>query len=144
MRALGIDLGSRRIGVAVSDSAGSLAMPYEVVVRSGDRRRDHLRIAELVAEAEAELVVVGVPYSLDGSIGPAASNALDEAEELACTIPVPVETYDERFTTTTADRSLMDRNMKAAARRRVVDKVAAAVILQSWLDTRRHERHRDE
>ena len=72
MRALGIDLGSKRIGVALSDSAGTVASPFEVVQRSGDRQRDHRRLAELAAEAEAEIVVVGVPYSLDGSVGPAA------------------------------------------------------------------------
>jgi putative Holliday junction resolvase len=134
MRAIGIDLGSKRIGVAVS--AGSLATPYEVVQRSNDRARDHRRIRELVEEAEAEVVVVGVPYLLDGTVGPAAAAAVAEADELACSVGVPVETYDERLTTVTADRSLLEMNMKADARRRVVDKVAAAVILQSWLDHR--------
>ena len=136
MRAIGIDLGSKRIGVALSDSAGTLALPYEVVQRSGDRRRDHRRIGELVAEAEAEIVVVGLPYSLDGSLGPTARRYLAETEELRATIGVPVETYDERLTTVTAERSLRDMQMTADARRRVVDKVAAAVMLQSWLDHR--------
>jgi putative Holliday junction resolvase len=135
MRAIGVDLGSKRIGVAVS--SGTVATPYEVVQRSGDRARDHRRLRDLVEEAEAEIVVVGLPYRLDGSIGPAAQAALDEVAELACTVGVPVETYDERLTTVTADRSLLEMNMKADARRRVVDKVAAAVILQSWLDHRR-------
>jgi putative Holliday junction resolvase len=136
VRAIGIDLGSKRIGVALSDSAGTLALPYEVVQRSGDRRRDHRRIGELVAEAEAEIVVVGLPYSLDGSLGPTARRYLAETEELRATIGVPVETYDERLTTVTAERSLRDMQMTADARRRVVDKVAAAVMLQSWLDHR--------
>jgi putative holliday junction resolvase len=140
VRALGVDLGSKRIGVAVS--AGTVATPYEVVQRSGDRARDHRKLRELVEETEAEIVVVGLPYRLDGSIGPAARAALDETAELACTVGVPVETYDERLTTVTADRSLLEMNMKADARRRVVDKVAAAVILQSWLDHRRAERPR--
>jgi putative Holliday junction resolvase len=137
LRTIGIDLGSRRIGVAVSNSEGTLAMPYEVVLRSGDRARDHRRIAELVAEAEANRVVVGLPLSLDGSTGPAAKAALEEAAELAAAIGVPVETYDERLTTVTAHRGLMDARMRAEARRRVVDKVAAAVMLQAWLDTKR-------
>jgi putative Holliday junction resolvase len=136
VRAIGLDLGSKRIGVALSDSGGALALPYEVVQRSGDRRRDHRRIAELVAEAEAEVVVVGMPYSLDGSVGPTARRYLAESEELRATLTVPVETYDERLTTVTAERSLREMQMSAGARRRVVDKVAATVMLQSWLDHR--------
>ncbi len=132
MRAIGVDLGTKRVGVAVS--SGTLATPYEVVPRSGDRSRDHRRIGELVAEAGAEVVVVGLPLSLDGSIGPAARRALDEVDELASALDVPVETWDERLSTVTAERSLLAQDMKAPARRRVVDKVAAAVILQSWLD----------
>jgi len=136
MRALGIDLGSRRIGVALSDSGGTLASPFEVVERSGDRQRDHRRLAALVDEAEAEIVVVGVPYSMDGSIGPAARRALAEIRVLGRALRVPVETYDERLSTVTALRSLREMNVGAATRRQVVDKIAAAVILQSWLDHR--------
>lgn len=132
MRALGIDLGTRRIGVAVS--SGSLATPYEVVERSGDRRADHRRLAELVAETEAEAVVVGLPLSLDGTEGKAARAARREIAHLADTLGVPVTTYDERLTTVTADRQLMSQDLDAVARRRVIDKVAAAVILQGWLD----------
>lgn len=127
-----MDLGSKRVGVAVS--SGTLATPYEVVPRSGDRSRDHRRIGELVEEAGAEIVVVGLPLSLDGSMGPAARRAADEVAELAKALDVPVETWDERLSTVTAERSLMEQNLRAPARRRVVDKVAAAVILQSWLD----------
>jgi putative Holliday junction resolvase len=133
---LGLDLGSRRIGVAVSDSAGVVATPYTVLQRSGDRARDHLAVADLVAELEAEHVVVGLPLSLDGSMGPAARTMAAEADELRATLTVPVDTHDERLTTVTADRSLRELKMKAEARRRVVDKVAAAVMLQSWLDGR--------
>ncbi len=79
-------------------------------------------------------IVVGLPLSLDGSVGPAAAAALAEADRLRATTDLPVDTYDERFTTVTADRNLMERKMKADARRRVIDKVAAAVMLQAWLD----------
>lgn len=136
MRALGLDLGSRRVGVALSDSAGSVAVPYEVVQRSGDRDRDHARIAELVAETEAEVVVVGMPYSLDGHRGRAARRAEAEVRRLRAVLGVPVATYDERLTTVTAERSLREMQMTGAARRAVVDKVAAAVMLQGWLDQR--------
>lgn len=132
MRAVGVDLGSKRIGLALS--SGTLATPYEVLQRTGDRRQDHRAIAALVAEAGAEVVVVGLPLSLDGSMGPAARAAVAEAAELAATLPVPVETYDERLTTVTADRQLKEQGLDAPARRRVVDKVAASILLQSWLD----------
>jgi putative Holliday junction resolvase len=136
VRALGLDLGSKRIGVAISDSGGLLATPYEVLARSGDRARDHRRILELADEAEVEAIVVGLPLSLDGSVGPAAKRALAEVAELGATTDLPVETYDERLSTVTADRYLMEMDLNAVARRKVVDKVAAAVILQSWLDSR--------
>lgn len=136
MRALGIDLGSKRIGVALSDSDGTVAAPFEVVLRSSDQQRDHRRLVELANEAEAEVVVVGVPYSLDGSLGPAARRALAEVRRLQRVMPVPVETYDERLSTVTAHRSLQEMNVGAATRRKVVDKIAAAVILQAWLDHR--------
>lgn len=136
MRVLGIDLGARRIGVALSDSGEVIASPYEVVQRSGDRARDHREIALLVEESEAGLVVVGLPLSLDGSIGPAAAAAQDEAAELAAALTVPVELFDERLTTVTAERALKSQGMKGPARRKVVDKVAAAVMLQAFLDRR--------
>ncbi len=137
MRALGIDLGSRRIGVALSDSAGTVATPYEVVARSGDRARDHRRIAELASEADAIALVVGLPLSLDGSDGPAATAARAEAAELAEATGLAVELWDERLTTVTADRQLVALDLDARARRRVVDKVAASILLQAWLDHRR-------
>jgi len=131
---LGLDPGTKRIGVAISDSDGRVATPIEVIQRSGDLTRDLRKIRELVEEWEAELVVVGLPLSLSGEIGPSARRVLDEVEQLRATLPVPVETYDERLTTVTAERHLVEQRMGAKARREVVDKVAAAVLLQSWLD----------
>lgn len=136
MRALGIDLGSKRIGIAVSDRSGTIASPLTVLQRSGSRARDHQAIARLVAEEEAEMVVVGLPLNMNGTLGPAATAAVAEAEALATVVPVPVITFDERRTTVTADHALMEAKMRAQARRRVVDKVAAAVMLQTWLDSR--------
>ena len=131
-RVLGLDLGSRRIGVAVS--SGSLATPHSVLERTTDQEEDHAAIAALVDELGADRVVVGLPLSLDGKMGPAARAAADEAKALGDVLAVPVETYDERLTTVTADRSLSSLGLSGQARRRVVDKVAAAVILQAWLD----------
>jgi putative Holliday junction resolvase len=138
VRALGLDLGTKRVGIAVS--SGTLATPYEVLARSGDRQRDHRAIAAYVAETEAAVVVVGLPLSLDGSVGPAAQRALAEVDQLAAALDVPVETWDERLSTVTAERSLMEQNMNAKARRKVVDKVAATVILQAWLDAMENRR----
>ena len=135
MRVLGLDLGTKRVGVAVSDRSGTIATPLTVLQRSGSRRRDHEAIAKLVAEEEAELVVVGMPLNMDGTAGASARAADDEARALATVVGVPVVTFDERRTTVTADRVLMDVRMRAEARRRIIDKVAAAVILQHWLDT---------
>ena len=103
MRALGLDLGSKRIGVAVSDRSGTIASPLTVIARGRSRRADHERIAELVRDEDAELVVVGLPRSLSGGDGPAAKAARAEVTALATVVGVPVELHDERFTTVTAD-----------------------------------------
>ncbi len=141
MRVVGLDLGARRIGVAVSDPSGTVATPHSVLQRRGDHAADHRAIAAVVAEYEADLLVVGLPRSMDGSLGPAAQGALAEVEELADALPVPVETVDERLTTVSADRVLRDASVKGQARRQVIDKVAAAILLQTWLDGR--DRHDD-
>lgn len=132
-RALGLDLGAKRIGIAVS--AGTVATPVDTVHRCGDRPREHRKITDLVEEWEAEIVVVGLPYNMDGSIGPMAKKYQTEAKVLGDTLDVPVVLYDERLTTVSAERSLMEQNMNAEARRKVVDQLAAAVMLQAWLDS---------
>lgn len=139
MRVLGLDLGTRRIGVAVSDAGGIMATPYSVIERSGDPAADRSRVAELVAEVGAGAVVVGLPLSLDGGIGPAAAAALEEADALRGVLDVPVECHDERLTSVAANRSLSAAGLTGRRRRRarqagVVDQTAAAVLLQSWLD----------
>lgn len=136
-RALGLDLGSRRIGVAVSDRTGTIASPLSVLQRSGSVRRDHQVIAELVIEEEAEIVVVGLPLNMSGTSSPASRAATTEAEALATVVGVPVVMFDERRTTVTADQAMLEAKMKAPARRRIVDKIAAAVMLQNWLESQR-------
>lgn len=134
MRALGVDFGSRRIGVAVS--SGTIASPYDMVERSGDISLDHRRLLALAAEAEVDVIVVGMPYSLDGSVGPAAEGIESELVVLRCATSIPIETYDERLTTVTAARLLQEAGVKGKARRQLIDKMAAAVLLQAWLDGR--------
>lgn len=141
-RVIGVDLGARRIGLALSDPLGVLAGPLTVLERTGDRAADHAAILREAAENDATVIVVGLPLSLStGRPGPAARATLDEVAELrdrgaAARPPVAVETHDERLTTVTAQRSLATGGVRAKDRRGKVDKVAAAVMLQSWLDGR--------
>ena len=134
VRALGLDLGTKRIGVAVSDSEGLLATPIEVIFRQKDARQDYLAVVELVKEWEVNVVVVGMPYSLDGQEGPMAQKTLEEVKSLSDILPVPVVTYDERLTTVTAERSLREQGVSSKEGRIVIDQLAAAVLLQAWLD----------
>ena len=136
MRALGIDLGGNWIGVAVSDNDGKVATPLQVLTRSKNTKEDHEKISELVSEWEAECVVVGMPYSLNGDKGPAAKAVEEEVEELASVISVPVDIHDERLTTVIAAQELSLQGLDNKRQREVIDQVAASVILQSWLDKR--------
>jgi putative holliday junction resolvase len=139
-RVIGLDLGSRRIGVAVSDSAGMLASPRTTVVRTGDPDRDRRSLTALAVEEEATVVVVGLPLSLDGSKGAAAIAAESEAEALGHMLRplgIEVELFDERLTTVTAQRSLQSGGKGSRARRKVIDRSAAAVMLQAWLETQK-------
>jgi putative holliday junction resolvase len=136
-RALGLDLGSRRIGVAVSDSKGLLAVPLCVIDRSGDDRSDHAEVSKLVTELGVGVVVVGLPISLDGRVGPAARTVLGESERLSEELGaagVEVVTQDERFSTAEAHKALAAAGKRSKARRTSVDGSAAAVILQAWLE----------
>lgn len=135
-RALGLDLGARRIGVAVSDDRRSVATPLEVVSRR-DAELARARIAELVDEWEVTIVVVGVPLHLSGGRGQSVRHVMREVDRLRATIRVPIVTYDERLTTVTAQRSLNDQNIPARKQREMIDMVAAQVILQGWLDKER-------
>jgi putative holliday junction resolvase len=136
-RRLGIDVGSVRIGVAVSDPDGILATPVETVRR--DRLGKYLRrLGELVVEQEAVEVVVGLPRTLADRTGSSARDAIELADVLARRIaPTPVRLVDERLTTVSAQRSLRQAGVRAKDQRIVIDQAAAVAILQSWLDERR-------
>jgi putative Holliday junction resolvase len=133
-RVLALDLGARRIGVAVSDPGAVLASPYATIERGREPGEDHRRIAELVDEVGAVCVVVGLPLSLDGGRGPAARLVEGELPAIRSALRVPVELHDERLTTVSASRSLRERGVKAKAQRAVIDREAAAVLLQAWLN----------
>lgn len=136
IRALGVDPGSKRVGIAVSDLSGTVASPLTVLHRSRSKQHDLHELAQIVSDEEADIIVFGLPLQMDGRTGTAARAAIVEAERLATLVDVPVVMHDERLTTVTADRSMLDAGLNAQRRRRVVDKIAAAVMLQSWLDAR--------
>jgi putative pre-16S rRNA nuclease len=131
-RILGIDLGKARIGVAVSDELGMLAHPVETIATSANPER---RIAELVREKDAERVVVGLPRHMNGTVGTGATEALAFAKKLQGLLPCEVLTWDERLTTTAANRALRESGKKMRNSRGVVDQVAAQMILQGYLDS---------
>lgn len=136
-RRLGVDVGSVRVGVALSDPSPVLATPLVTLSRDERGGKDISRLAALVTEHEVVEVVVGLPRTLAGRTGQAAQTAQRYADALATRIaPVPVRLADERLTTVTATRMLSQRGVKGGKQRAVVDQAAAVEILQSWLDGR--------
>jgi putative Holliday junction resolvase len=136
-RVLGLDFGSVRVGVAISDRDQRLATGATRIDRLGDREREHRAMAALVDEYEAVGVVVGLPLSLSGRTGPAAARTLAEVEDLRRGLPVPVEVIDERLSTVSATATLHAAGRAGRRQRPVIDQIAAAVFLQVWLDRRR-------
>jgi putative Holliday junction resolvase len=134
-RLLALDVGERRIGVAVSDPTGTLARPLTIITRAS-RQADFQAIAQLVDETAAERIIVGLPLSLDGTEGPQARTVRRYAERLAQAISVGVEFWDERYSSATAAEILRDKRKRRRRRpaREAIDAAAAAVILQSFLD----------
>jgi len=136
-RRLGVDVGTVRIGVAVSDPDGVLATPVETVRR--DRGTGHLRrLTALIEELQVVEVVVGLPRTLADRAGSSADDAVEMADALAGRIqPIPVRLADERLTTVSAARSLREAGVRAKDQRGKIDQAAAVAILQGWLDQRR-------
>ncbi len=134
---MALDLGERRIGVAICDDGQTVATPLGTVDRVGDRTLEHDDIAELVETHGIAVVVVGLPLLLNGDVGPMAKKVLTETKTLRRRLGVEVVTHDERLSTVAAEGSLRAQGIDARAGRAVVDQVAAAVILQSWIDSRR-------
>ncbi|HSV65059.1 MAG TPA: Holliday junction resolvase RuvX [Mycobacteriales bacterium] len=141
-RRLGVDVGSVRIGVALSDPAGVLATPLTTLTRDpagGSAGTDLAELAALVREHGVVEVVVGLPRSLSGRLGPAAQQVTAYAERLASRLaPIPVRLADERLTTVLAARTLTQQGVRGKRQRAVVDQAAAVLILQDWLDQTRH------
>jgi putative Holliday junction resolvase len=133
MRGLGLDVGERRIGVSLSDPEGILAMPLTVVdVRTEEEALE--RIAALAREHEVDRVVVGLPLSMDGSMGLQAQRVTAFAETLAERMEIPVDTWDERLSTVAAGRALTEAGVNRGKKRKRLDSAAACIILQGYLD----------
>ena len=132
-RTLALDIGEKRIGVAVSDELGLLARPLATIARAS-RRQDFERIARFVAELGAERIVAGYPRSLSGEEGLQAQRVRRYVEALAATLPVPAELWDECLTTVEAQERLLDAGRRRPRDRGQLDAAAAAIILQDYLD----------
>jgi len=132
-RALGIDFGSRRIGIAISDDEQRVATPLQVL-DGRDIQAAVRQIADLVEEWEVVILVVGMPLHLKGTAGAAAAAVERQIAALGATLDTPIVTYDERLTTVTAHRSLDEQQVSSRNRKDMVDMVAAAVILQGWME----------
>ncbi|MFZ5877672.1 MAG: Holliday junction resolvase RuvX [Nitrospirota bacterium] len=137
-RILALDVGDRRIGVAVSDELGLTAQGVTTIHRRS-WAVDLAEIARLVGHWGAATIVVGLPLTLEGSEGARAGIVRTFMKRLEGVVQVPVTTWDERFSTVTAERVLIDADLSRAKRRQVVDKTAAVVILQHYLDTRANQ-----
>ncbi len=132
---MGVDVGTVRVGVAGSDETGTIATPLRTISRRPTARLWE-EVTEVVEERRPVRIVVGLPRRLDGSEGESAADARRLADELHRHTGLPVEMWDERFTTAAAERSLIAAGRRRAARRRSIDSVAASLLLQSWLDAR--------
>lgn len=138
-RMLGLDIGERRIGIAVSDEMGMIASPVGLIQRAGDVASE---LRALILQYNAVRLVAGLPVGLNGREGLQAALVREFTDALAAEIDVPLDYWDERLSTTVAERSLIAGGTRRSARKQKIDAVAAAVILQSYLDNQRWQKTR--
>ena len=136
MRYLGLDVGDKRIGVALSDETATLASGLPTLDRVGPRK-DPRAVAALVAKHEVAEVVVGLPRTLEGAVGPQAEKVLQFVEQLRAVVRVPIISWDERFTSSMARQALIEGGVSRQDRKLSIDKVSAVLILQNYLDYRK-------
>lgn len=133
MRIMGLDIGDRTIGVAISDLMGWTAQGLEVIRRTNDSD-DLKQLARIVNEQEVDRIVVGLPKNMNGTIGPQGEKVQQFSEQINNTLKLPLEFWDERLTTVAAEKLLIGADVSRKKRKKVVDKMAAALILQGYLD----------
>lgn len=139
MRYMGLDVGDKTIGVAISDELGMVATPLTVIRRSTSVKKDIAEIKKLAEAYQVGVIVVGLPLMLAGTVGVQAEKAKEFVEALKPHVKVPVELWDERLTTVEVERILIEADQSRENRKAVVDKLAAAVMLQSYLNRKRRE-----
>jgi putative Holliday junction resolvase len=133
MRILGLDVGTKTIGVAVSDEMGWTSQGISTIRRT-NIRADFAELDKYLQQYAVEKIVVGVPRNMDGSIGSAAEQVYSFIEQLKEKFSIPIDTWDERLSTVAAERVLLEADMSRGKRKKVIDKVAAVLILQGYLD----------
>ncbi|MGI6685004.1 MAG: Holliday junction resolvase RuvX [Bacillota bacterium] len=134
MRIMGLDVGEKTIGIALSDPLGWTAQGLETIRRKGDLTEDLNRLKKIIADYEVERIVVGLPKNMNGTLGPSAERAKDLADTIFRETGIPIEMWDERLSTMAAERTLLEGNVSRAKRKKVIDKMAAVIILQGYLD----------
>ena len=145
LRVMGLDLGEKRVGVALSDESQTLATPFEVIVRVSFAQL-LARLAQIVAEQPVERLVIGHPISLNGTIGPQARHIASEAQRIQAHLMLPLTLWDERLSSVHIEQLLAARGQRArnARRRQALDAMVAATILQEYLDAQRVDEASDE
>ncbi len=134
MRKMSLDLGDRRIGIALSDLMGIIASGYETYTRCGNAQKDLDYIVSLIKEKQVDTVVLGLPVNMDGTEGERALLSREFGEKLKALVDVKVDFLDERLTTVSAERLLISADVRREKRKTVIDKIAATIILQDYLD----------
>lgn len=140
MRALALDVGSKTIGLALSDASGTIASAWETLARKGTEA-DCIELARRVGDKQVQAVVVGWPLELDGTAGRRAKRVQVLIDALISALPegVPVHKWDERFSTAAAERTLLEADISRAGRKEKIDALAAQFILEGWLGTLKKE-----
>lgn len=138
MRILGLDLGDKTIGVAVSDPLGWTSQTVEVIRRDGNLQAELKRLGELIEYYKVEMIVLGLPRNMNGTIGDRGRKTTKYGDFIKEKLGIQVEMWDERLSTVSAERILLEADMSRSKRKKNIDKMAAAVILQGYLDFRRN------
>ncbi|MFS1513811.1 Holliday junction resolvase RuvX [Chengkuizengella sp. SCS-71B] len=136
MRKMGLDFGDKTIGIAVSDELGWTAQGIEVIKRKS-KKEDISRLRTIIKEYDIAEIVLGLPKNMDGSIGERGQLCIQYGETLKTVLELPIHMWDERLTTVSAERTLIEANMSRKKRKQVIDKMAAVLILQSYLDAKK-------
>ncbi len=136
LRIMGLDVGAKTIGVAVSDPLGCIAQGIKTIIRGGSELEDIKNIKELIRQYDIELIVVGLPRKMNGTLGEQGNKIIKFVEKLRDNLNIHIETWDERLTTAAAEKILLSADVSRARRKKVIDKLAAVIILQNYLDSR--------